>query len=93
MNSMDEYFRAMLREEISATVGEELQALREELAELKKGPPPELRGMITLDQLTDYLGVCETTARKWCHQNEIKLHKVASNTRVLGEDVHRVLKK
>lgn len=91
---IDTAIREAIREVIRAELLAELQQLRAELAELKSGPPAELRGMLTLQQLADFLEVSsQQTARKWCHQNKVKLRKVAGATRVLGEDVHRVLKK
>ena len=94
MNGFEEHYRQMLREEIAAAVGEELRAMREELAELRNGIPPELRGLLTLDQVADYLGVKSSqTARAWCHKNKIKLRKVGSGTRILGEDVYNAIKR
>lgn len=72
----------------------EVRQLRQEVAELKKGTPPELSGLVTLHQVADYLGVkSHQTARAWCHKNKVKLRKIGASTRVLGEDVYRVLKK
>lgn len=91
---MDDLFRQMLREELSAGIGEELRSLRSEIAELKAGPPAELRGMLSLEQLAAYLGVrSEQTARAWCCRQGIRLRKVGSATRVLGSDVHAALSK
>lgn len=88
---LDNYFRQMIREEVRAAVGDDLQAIREEVAELRPGLPAELRGLLTLDQVAEYLGVHSQTARAWCNKKRIKLHKIGTATRVLGEDVHRVL--
>ncbi len=73
---------------------DEVRQLRQEVAELKKGIPAELSGLVSLHQVADYLGVkSHQTARAWCHKNKVKLRKIGAATRVLGEDVYRVLKK
>lgn len=73
---------------------QEVKALRSEVAELRAGLPPELRGMLSLEQLAAYLGVrSEQTARAWCCRQGIRLRKVGSATRVLGSDVHAALSK
>lgn len=91
MDSIDHYIRAALREEIRAAIGDEIRQLREEVAELRAGPPAELRGMLTYDQLGEYLGVSGKAAREWCHRNGVKIHEIGANRRILGEDVRRVL--
>lgn len=92
MNGLEEHYRQMIREEVRAVIVDDLAAIREGLEELQAGTPPELRGMLTLDQVGEYLGVTSQTARKWCHENRVKLHKIGAATRVHGEDVYRVLK-
>lgn len=91
MNSLEDNFRQMIREEIRTAIGEGLSAILEQLAEIRNGTPAELRGMLTLDQVAEYLGVHQQTARAWCHKNKVKLHKIESTTRVMGEEVHSVL--
>lgn len=91
--NFEEQYRQMIREEIRAAIADDLAAIREELAELRAGIPSELRGLLTLDQVGEYLGVTSQTARKWCHENRVPLHKVGAATRVRGEDVHRVFEK
>mgnify|MGYP001386512059 CR=1 FL=1 len=92
--NFEENIRQIIREEVRAAIGAQLVAIRAELEEIREGTPAELRGLMTLEQLSDYLGVKSSqTARAWCNKNKIKLRKIGTATRVLGADVHQVLKK
>ncbi|MCB0565801.1 MAG: helix-turn-helix domain-containing protein [Phaeodactylibacter sp.] len=92
MSVLDDNFRRMIREEVRAAIGDELGAIRASLEELREGTPAELRGLMSLDQVADYLGVKSTqTARKWCNQNRIRLRKIGNNTRVFGDDIYNVM--
>lgn len=94
MNGIEENFRQMIREEVRAAIADELAAIRAGLEGLLEGTPAELRGLLTLDELANYLNVKSSqTARKWCHENRIRLQKVGTATRVHGDDVYNALKR